>query len=470
MGGENTEVTEKTKNILIESAIFDAVSIRNTAARHNLRSEASIRYGKGLDYEYTKMALERACYLLQKYAGAEILSEVVSYDNVDKTPKEVTFKAEDVNSLLGITISTKDMEVELSRLSFPYTLNGDEFHVTIPNRRLDIDPNINDIAEEIGRLYGYHNLTETLPKVPVKRGEYIGDVYYRKFISKRLRALGLNETKTYTLVSPEMAKEFNYEGKLNVVLPNPMSVDKSIVRTTLIPSLLNVYNYNKAHKVNDIMLYEISKTYDINYHEESKISGLLKGNYIESSWARKTPVDFYLTKGIVENVLDSLGFKNRYTFIPKVLPGLHPGISASILLDREEIGIIGRVHPSISKDEIYVFELSLNKLMKEVKPIKYKEAYKYPSIEKDMAFILAKDIPAANIIDIIKKQGGHLLKEVTVFDVYEGENVSPNEKSIAFKLTFQAENRTLTDEEVMDIFYKIIDKVKLEFKAELRDK
>ena len=470
MGGENTEVTEKTKNILIESAIFDAVSIRNTAARHNLRSEASIRYGKGLDYEYTKMALERACYLLQKYAGAEILSDVVSYDNVDKTPKEVIFKAEDVNSLLGITISTKDMEVELSRLSFPYTLNGDEFHVTIPNRRLDIDPNINDIAEEIGRLYGYHNLTETLPKVPVKRGEYIGDVYYRKFISKRLRALGLNETKTYTLVSPEMAKEFNYEGKLNVVLPNPMSVDKSIVRTTLIPSLLNVYNYNKAHKVNDIMLYEISKTYDINYHEESKISGLLKGNYIESSWARKTPVDFYLTKGIVENVLDSLGFKNRYTFIPKVLPDLHPGISASILLDREEIGIIGRVHPSISKDEIYVFELSLNKLMKEVKPIKYKEAYKYPSIEKDMAFILAKDIPAANIIDIIKKQGGHLLKDVTVFDVYEGENVSSNEKSIAFKLTFQAENRTLTDEEVMNVFYKIIDKVKFEFKAELRDK
>ena len=152
------------------------------------------------------------------------------------------------------------------------------------------------------------------------------------------------------------------------------------------------------------------------------------------------------------------------------MPDLHPGISASILLDREEIGIIGRVHPSISKDEIYVFELSLNKLMKEVKPIKYKEAYKYPSIEKDMAFILAKDIPTANIIDIIKKQGGHLLKDVTVFDVYEGENVSPNEKSIAFKLTFQAENRTLTDEEVMDIFYKIIDKVKLEFKAELRDK
>ena len=171
------------------------------------------------------------------------------------------------------------MKVELGRLDFKYELKDGMFTVTIPKRRLDIDPNVNDIAEEIGRLYGYQNLVSTLPVLPTKRGEYKGDVKYRKIVSKRLRSLGLNEAKTYTLTSPDMAKLFNYEGKEQVVLPNPMSIDKSVVRTSLIPSLLNVYDYNKKRKVKDILLYEIAKTYDKNYNEESKICGLLSGTY-----------------------------------------------------------------------------------------------------------------------------------------------------------------------------------------------
>lgn len=471
MGGLNTDVDENTKNILIEAAIFDSVSIRNTASRLSLRSEASIRYGKGLSYEYTNMAIDRACHLLSKYAGAKILSGTVCHDVIDKTPKTVTFKAEDVNHMLGIVIDTKDMEVELQRLGFPYQLSDDVFTVTIPSRRLDIEANVNDIAEEIGRLYGYHNLVSTLPNVSIKRGEYIGDVKYRKFLSKRLRALGLNETKTYTLVSPEMANSFRYEEKSQVVLPNPMSVDKSVVRTTLLPSLVNVYLYNKARKVEDVFLYEISKTYDKNYVEESKVSLLLKGNYITNSWRHDTlKVDFYLVKGIVEDLMKSLGLQNRYSFVKKEIPNLHPGISASILLDREEIGVIGRVHPSTLKDEVYVAEMSLQKLMKSVKPIKFKEAPKYPSIEKDMAFVVKKDISASEIMDVIRKNGGRLLSAIDVFDVYEGENVSQDEKSLAFHLTFRDSSRTLTDEEVMDIFHVIIGAVLKEFQATLRDK
>ena len=471
MGGLNTDVDDNTKTILIESAIFDSTSIRYTAGHLNLRSEASIRYGKGLNYEYTEKAMMRACYLLEKYANAKVLSGYVLHDKVDKTEKVVTFKAEDVNKLLGITISTDDMKVELGRLDFDYKLEGDTFTVVIPRRRLDIDPNVNDIAEEIGRLYGYHNLVSTLPRVPIRKGEYVGDVKYRKLISKRLRTLGLNECKTYTLTSPDMAKLFRYENKENVVLPNPMSMDKSIIRSSVLPSLLNIYEYNKSRKVNDVLLYEISKVYDVTFEEDTKIAILMKGNYITNSWAGNSKVDFYLVKGIVENVLDYLGLKNRYSFEVGTCSDLHPGMSANVLLDRENIGIMGRVHPSLYKDEIYVVELSLGKIMsKNVKAIKYKESSKYPAISKDMAFIVKKDVMAKDIMEVIKKACGRLLTDINVFDVYVGENVGSDEKSIAFNLTFQDPTRTLSDEEVMQLFNKAIDAVTTKLNAVLRDK
>lgn len=471
MGGINTEVDDSTKTILIESAIFDATSIRYTANNLNLRSEASIRYGKGLNYEYTNYAINRACHLLEKYANAKILSGFITHDKIDKKEKLVKFKAEDVNKMLGITISTKDMETELDRLDFAYKLDKDEFTVTIPNRRLDIDPNINDIAEEIGRLYGYHNLVSTLPKVGIRKGEYIGDVKYRKLASKRLRSLGLNECKTYTLTSPEMAEIFKYDNKDNAILPNPMSIDKSVVRTSIIPSLLNTYEYNKVRKVNDIMLYEISKVYDKDYNEETKIALLMKGNYLINTWQNNhITVDFYTIKGIICNILDYFGLKNRYTFEVDELDSMHPGISARILLDREPIGIIGRVHPSLKKDDIYVAEISLTKIMeKDIKAIKYKESSKYPGLKKDLAFIVDKDVNAGNIMNQIKKTGGRLLTNIDVFDVYTGENVGETEKSIAYSLNFSDPNKTLTDEEVTTIFNKIIKEIEKRFNAKLRD-
>lgn len=469
MGGLDTEVTNETKTILIESAIFNPVSIRYTAQNLNLKSEASIRYGKGLNYEYTEYAINRACHLLEKYANAKVLSGIVRYDNVDKTEKIVKFKAEDINKMLGITIDKKDMETELNRLDFKYEIKDDEFIVTIPKRRLDIDPNVNDIAEEIGRLYGYNKLVSTLPKLETKRGGYVGDVKYRKIFSKRLRTLGFNETKTYTLTSPEMASTFRYENKENAILPNPMSTEKSVVRTTIIPSLINVYNYNKTRKVEDIMLYEISKTYDKNYDEDIKISVLMRGNYITNKWQNNSiKTDFYLIKGIAENLLDYAGFKNRYSFIKDNIDNMHPGISARIILDREPIGIIGRVHPKTLKDDVYVMEISLSKLIKDIKPIKYKEASKYPEIKKDIAFIVPLKMTNEEIETEIKRAGGRLLTNIEVFDVYTGENVGKDEKSIAYNLTFQSPERTLTDEEVMNAFNNIIEKVETKLNVKLR--
>ena len=433
MGGVNTEVEPTTKNILIEAAIFDPVSIRYTASHLDLRSEASIRYGKGLSYEYTNYALDRACHLLERYANATVLSGRVIHDKIDKTPKVVEFYPIDVDKMLGIKIDEDIMKHELERLDFPYTIKDGKFSVTIPSRRLDIESNVNDIAEEIGRLYGYQNIKGTLPKIEVKRGEYVGDVKYRKAISKRLRSLGLNEVKTYTLVSPSMASSFDYEEKERITLPNPMSIDKSVIRTSLIPSLLNTYNYNKARRVEDVNIYEIAKTYDKSYNEESKIAFLMKGNYVTSS-----------------------------------VKDLHPGVSADILLDRKRIGIMGRVHPKTCKDEVYVCELSLNALMTRVKPLKYKEASKYPTIVKDVAFIVPKSMSSSEVEAVIKKAGGRLLSEVNVFDVYE--KLDNDKKSIAYNLTFMDSNRTLTDEEIMSVFDNIIKKVTTTLDVELRDK
>ena len=470
MGGLNTEVTENTKNIFIEAAIFDNISIRNTANRLNLRSEASIRYGKGLSYEYTNYALDRACHLLEKYADATILNGTVVYDKLDKTPKVVTFKEDDISKLLGIDIKPKDIEHELDRLEFPYEFNNNNFTVTIPNRRLDIDPNVNDIAEEIVRLYGYENLACTLPKVEIKQGEYKGDVKYRKIIASRLRTLGLTETRTYTLTSPSMASTFNYEGKTHLNLPNPMSIDKSVLRTSLIPSMLNVYNYNKARKVNDMFLYEISKTYDVNFEEESKIAILMKGNYILNE-ATKVNVkcDFYLIKGILENLLNYLGFADRYHFVKGEVDSMHPKRSAKIYLDDTLLGVIGEVHPSLCKEEIYVCEISLNKLMQEIKPLKYVAASIYPEIVKDVAFVVAKNLPVEEIMAEIKKVGKEILTNISIFDVYTGPNVLESEKSVAFKLTFQSNNRTLQEDEVMAIFNEIMTTVKTKFNCKVRD-
>ena len=472
MGGENTEVDDNTKNILIESAIFDGISIRNTANRLNLKSEASIRYGKGLNYEYTKMAIDRACYLLEKYAGAKVLTGIVSHDKLDKTPKQITFESKKVSNLLGLTLTNEDIKTELDRLGFEYEYKDNKFIATIPNRRLDIDPYVNDIAEEIGRLYGYHNLKSTLPKTNTRRGVYVGDVGIRKDVSKRLRTLGLNECKTYTLTTPDMAKMFKYDNRESIVLPNPISIDKSVIRTSILPSLLNTYQYNKSRGVKDVLIYEIAKTYDTNYQEVSKVAMLLKGTYLSNSWQGiNINVDFYLVKGIIENLFNYLGFKNRYSFEVVSVPELHPGISAKILVDREEIGIIGKLHPNISNDDIYVCEFSLTSLYnKKIKPIKYKETSKYPSIVKDVSFIVDKDTMAIDIENTIKKSGGRLLESITVFDYYSGDKIDLDKKSLAFKLTFTDSSRTLEEKEVMDIFNKIISDVVTKHDAVLRDK
>lgn len=471
MGGLNSGVTNNTKTIVIESAIFEPLNVRYTSLDLNLRSEASLRYEKGLNYEYTTLALNRACHLLEKYAGGKVYSGTLTHDNIEKRIRKIEVTKEQVNKLLGMDLTEEDIDNSLNNLDFEYTKNNDTYTVIVPNRRLDIEEDKADIIEEIGRLYGYEKIVNKLPIGVTKPGVYKGNVKYRKLISKRLRSLGLNETRTYTLISPEEDKLFNYNRQEKIELLRPMNIDKSIIRQTILPSLLKVYNYNVQRKVKNILLYEISNVYYNHHEEETKIAIAMEGNYLENVWTNnQVKVDFYLLKGIIENILDYLGLKNRYSFVQKEINDMHPYMTAEIILDKEPIGYLGRVHPKLAKDNLFVAELSLTKLVdKKVKPIKFKEVSKYPEVSKDLAFIIDKDTPSKTIEDVIRKSGGRLLKDISVFDVYTGENLESTKKSIAYNLIFSDDTKTLTDEEVMEIFNKIIDDVTNKCNAKLRD-
>ena len=471
MGGLNSGIDENTKNVVIEAAIFDPLKIRYTSIRLGLRSEASVRYEHGLNYEYTLEAIDRACYLLEKYADAKVVGGMLQHDITDKTPKVATVTMDKINSLLGIEMSLEDAKKSLDNLGFPYTLKNEEFTVTIPNRRGDVAIK-EDLVEEVGRLYGYDHIEGKMPSLETKGGKYIGNVEYRKKVSKRLRSLGLNETKTYTLISPEMDSLFAYNKHNPIKVQKPLSQDKSIVRESILPSLLNVANYNFARNINDVNIYEISNVYYDEDKEDTKLAILMSGNYIYNSWNHSSiKSDFYTLKGIVSNLFDYLGLENRYYFNKcEVVNDMHPGATAIIKIDNDEIGYIGRVHPNIIKKDIYVLEISINKLLtKKTRGYKYKEINKYPGITKDVSFVMPKDMDSELVEKEIKRSAGKHLKSINVFDVYTGDNVKDDEKSISYSLNFEDENRTLTSEEVNDAFNKMIDAVSKKLKISIRN-
>lgn len=474
MGGLDTEIESSTKNIFIESAIFDPIHIRYTS-KAILRSEASSRYEKGIDPYRTELALNRACQLLEEYASGEVCSGMLSYDRTNKEDKKIEVSLDNIQNVLGMPIKKEDVEEILSRLGFSYQLSYGVFHVFVPTRRLDVNIK-EDVIAEIGKVYGYHHVVGTLPISKIKKGIRSKKMELERIVRNRLMSLGLQQVVTYSLVSEKEASLFQSAEKESVVLHSPMSEDHKIMRKSLVPSLLHVYEYNDARNQKDISIFEIGSIYfmrDEVYQENMTVSGLLSGIYEENTWQnKKINVDFYLVKGMIEHLLEYLGFHNRYQFDIDHLPKeLHPNRSARILVDREVIGYIGRVHPSICKKEVYVFELNVDKIYTiKVRPIKFKEIPKFPSVKKDVAFIVKKEIPSKIVEDIIKKTGGRLLVDIDVFDVFEGGILQSDEKSIAYSLTFRDLNRTLNDEEVTVLFEQIIESVTTKLDATLRNK
>ncbi|MDD3241890.1 MAG: phenylalanine--tRNA ligase subunit beta [Bacilli bacterium] len=475
MGGLNSEVDNNTVNVAIEAAIFDSFNVRKTS-NNILRSEASNRFEKGIDYKRTYMAINRAVYLLEKYADALVIKGQLVHNKIEYKEKIVEVTLDKINSVLGLNLTVEEVISALSKLTLEATYNNDKFTINIPSRRLDLNIK-EDIIEEVGRIHGINNIIGKLPTTEAIPGSYEEEYYREKQIRKRLSSLGLTQVKTYTLTNQNNINQFNLNKVDAIILQSPMSEDRKYLRTTLIPSLLEVMNYNIARKNNDIFIYESSNIY---YYDSEKnvktkrlISGLINGVYTTNSWKNEKVIgDFYVLKGIVENILNYLGLTDRYDFVINELPSeLHPYQSANIIIDREQVGIIGKVHPKLTKGNVYVFELDLDKILNiKVRNIKNKEINKYPSISKDVAFILDKDVLAGDVIKLIKKTAGRMLTNIGVFDIYTGENIDSNRKSVAFNLVFSDNTKTLTDVEVMNYFDKIIEEVKAKFNAELRDK
>ena len=266
-------------------------------------------------------------------------------------------------------------------------------------------------------------------------------------------------------------KIFDQDNLIKLLMP--MSNDKMYVRRSIIPSLLNVYDYNNKRGVKDINIYEISNVYDNNYNEEQLLSILMSGNYIANNFnGVGIKNDFYVLKGIIENLLNYLGYDKRYRFTPlKDKKEMHPGMSANIYIDNDLIGFMGKISPTITKDDIYICEINLSIIYnKKSKKIKYPEISKYPEITKDVAFILDKNILSSDVEKEIRKNGNKILSNIKVFDLYIGDKIDSSKKSVGYSLTFQDVNRTLTDEEVDNVFKTIINKVSSKFKCEIRDK
>lgn len=474
MGGLNTEITDNTHNIFIESAQFSPYHVRQTA-KEIFRSEASSRFEKGIDPNMTEFAINRAAYLLEKYASGNVVGGLLKHDTMNKNAKVINITLDKIISVLGMNVTSDEVMNVFTSLGFKCEQNNNEFIVTVPTRRLDINIK-EDLIEEVGRIIGYDHLQSKLPTTTIKQGTISHKQAYIKNIKNRLQSLGLTETITYSLTSEANVYKFTNKDFEVVKLLNPMSEERAYMRYSLIPSLLEVWEYNVSRNVKDINLYEVGRRYSkVNdtYLEETMVSGLLYGNYLINNWQNKQiNVDFYVVKGIIENILNYLGLTNRYTFTTNnLLADLHPGRSCNILVDNEIIGYLGQVHPLISKKEIYVFELNVDKLFnKKVRQIKYKEINKYPSVKKDLAFIVKKDITSEQLVNIIKKTAGRLLTNVEVFDVYTGENVQEDEKSLAYSLTFEDKEKTLNDGEVTDILNKIIQALENGLNARLRDK
>lgn len=468
MGGLDTEVETTTKNVIIEAAIFDGVKVRKTSKKI-VRSEASNRFEKGLDPKRTYMAMERACQLLEKYAGGTVVTGMCKYDETNSDDKKIKITYQNVNDVLGSNISKDEILNVFRKLGFTYEANEVEAIVNIPSRRRDISIK-EDLIEEVSRIYGVDNIEGTLPVMGEKMGNYNNTI---RSIRHKMMELGLNETLTYILINDKEVHKYTVDNFEELKLLDPITEDRNTLRYSVLPSLVKTYEYNKAHYNKDISIFEIGKGFfkkNGEYGENQKIAALMTGKYY-LGLGNEANVDFYIIKGIVEELLDYLGYVNRYSFvIPKEIPKeFHPGQVAEINVNGDNVGIVARLHPAEVKEAVYVMEINLDKLLeKKVGKMKYKEISKFPNIKKDVAFVVDKNIPSKDIEMVIKKSGGSLLTNIEVFDVYTGENVGDDEKSIAYSLTFNDSKKTLTEEEVAEIFNKIISTVTSKCNAKLR--
>lgn len=478
MGGANSEVETTTTTVLLESAYFVGAPIRKASKDHGLRSEASARYEKGVDPNRVRAAAERAAELLALYANGEVLEGSVEADALKVEPAVVSITLEKINGVLGTDISMDEVKDIFARLQFTTSVEGNEITVTVPTRRGDITIE-EDLVEEVGRIYGYDNIPKTLPKGASTPGKLSDYQKKRRIVRRYLESAGLYQAVTYSLTNEAKATQFALDNREPVKLAMPMSEDRSVLRLSILPQLLEVVKYNSARQNDSIALYETGAVFlateqDKLPEEKEHLAAAITGLWHQQPWqGEKKVVDYYVLKGVLEGLLARLGLTGRVEFRQATVEGMHPGRTADLLLDNEKIGFVGQIHPKVQKEldlkETYVFELSLKALIEaEIAPLRYESIPRYPSITRDIALVVDKEVVAGKISDIITEAGGNLLKDVSVFDLYEGDRLEEGKKSIAFSLRYFDPEKTLTDEEVTKAHEKVLDAVKEHAGAVLR--
>lgn len=476
MGADSTKIDENTQNIVIEVATFDGPSLRETARRLNLLTDASQHYIKGaLNTANSLNILERCANLLEELADAKEIYETVS-TTLYIEDKYVSVSTQQVNGLLGTSIQTNEIAEIFDSLKFKYELKEDTFNVKIPTYRNDITMAA-DLIEEVVRMYGFDNIPSTLPEMSMTIGKRT-EIQEKKHMMKvLLKDLGLHETLTYSLTSPSLVHDFNiFHDQEPVKLAMPLGEERSVTRQSIIGSLLQVINYNQSRNMKDVHLYELSTTYSKGV-ELQNLAIACTGEYHGLSFKQISyKADYYLVKGFVETIFERLGInESRYRLerVESDNQSFHPGRSAYIKVQNEVVGVVGQVHPLMEKKydvkDVYVVELNLSALLNiKTGKVKYQPIPQYPSVSRDIALVMDESVPANDVCQKIIKSSNKLVKTTNIFDVYVGEHVEAGKKSVAINLTFQDDKKTLKEQEINEAMEKILKAVEKDFGAVLR--
>ena len=463
MGGLESEITAETKNVIFESAVFDGTSVRQTAKKLGLRSESSARFEKGLLTYNCPNAIARACELIKKLDIADPVGATIDIVNVREKPNEIKLDCNEINNLLGTVLTKEEITGYLRRLGFEVL----EDTVKAPIFRTDIEC-VADLAEEVARLFGYNNI----PSVPLPGGDIAKPNDFENFkneLASLAVAHGFYETVTYSMVSPKHFEKLLLEEadplRNCVEIKNPLGEDKSIMRTTTIPSMLETLNKNISQKNELVCLFDMGCAYKKKNFEDENGKRVVDERPMFTLGAYDIEgknIDFFVFKGAIENILDKIGIKG-YTFEAiSNLSFMHPGRTAKIKIGELELGFIGQLHPTVAKNyelcrDVLVAELDIKTMFElaETKKV-YKPLPKYPAVLRDLALVCDKNTPVAFIESIIKQELKNNLEELELFDIYEGVQVPLGKKSVAFNLKLRSSEKTLDDEYIDKLIIAVL--------------
>lgn len=475
MGGEESKIDESTTSIFIEAAVFNAVSIRNTARRLGLSTEAAMHFTKGIEPMAPIKAVDRSVQLLKELAEAEGFEENVMVGTIEDSVKTVTETLTHCNTLLGTAFTMDQVVGVLKDLDLNPIVEGDSFTCTIPSYRTDLNIR-EDIDEEIIRLLGYEDLKTTLPTMEATVGELTDRQQMRRSLRTSLTGLGLSEVVTYTLVSQKFIDNALMPLGEAVALAAPMSEERKYVRTSLMMSLLECLAYNQNHKNEHVNLFEISSVYAVDQQQER--FAMILSDSLQNSKLNRIDIrsDFFTAKGVLTETLRKLGFAaERISFQENNIDQehFHPYRSACVMLGNQCLGILGEIHPVLAKElgigKAVYGEWKLDLLLEsKASKVKFSAINRFPAVHRDIALVVEENIKAEQLMKTIKAAGKRMVKQVEVFDVYQGEHVESGKKSIALSIVYQSEDHTLTDQEIQEVHQTVLARLKKDCQAVLR--